>query len=363
MKAFSPSDIAFVQKHLVAWFKKSQRDLPWRKTYNPYHVWISEIMLQQTQVKTVLPYFERWMCELPDISSVAQASEDKVLKLWEGLGYYSRARNIQKAAQVIVEKFNGQFPSRYEDILGLPGVGKYTAGAIASIAFNQNRPLVDGNVIRVIARLLNFHGNVRLPKNVESFWKRAGELLPAGEAREFNQGLMELGAMVCKPQNPFCAECPVQKICLSRKAGAVNRLPNRGEATPSESIQVAVAVIAKGNRVFIQKRPAGGLMPGLWEFPGGKIEKGEKVREALCREVKEEVGIKIKNVRPITVIQHAYTRFKVDLHCFSADFQSGRVSLKAASDGRWVSVKKLADYPFPAANARLIHRLKSPRPH
>lgn len=357
MKKFSGKDIAFIRENLVGWFQKNQRDLPWRKTYDPYQVWISEIMLQQTQVVTALPYFDRWMKKLPDVRAVASATEESLLKLWEGLGYYSRVRNIQKAARLIMSEHGGSFPSDYDAILRLPGVGNYTAGAISSIAFNQNRPLVDGNVIRVIARLLDFRGNTRLPESIASFWKRASEILPAGRARDFNQGLMELGAMVCKPQNPDCGRCPVQKICSSFRAGTMNDLPHRGEAVRTESIRVAIAVIRKGGKIFIQKRPASGLMPGLWEFPGGKINQKETPERALSREVGEETGLSITNVRPVMRLRHAYTRFRVDLYCFEADYGAGRVKLRAASRGKWVPPETLKNYPFPAANVRLIARI------
>lgn len=358
MKKFSVKDIRFIQKNLLKWFAVHQRDLPWRRTYDPYQVWISEIMLQQTQVKTMLPYFARWMKRLPTIRSVAEASEDTVLKLWEGLGYYSRARNLQKAARVIMEKHGGRFPSRYENILDLPGVGRYTAGAIASIAFNQPHPVLDGNVIRVLSRLLNFAENTRLPKNIALLWRRAGEVLPVRQARFFNQALMELGALVCTPKNTQCTTCPVQKICSAYKAGTVEQIPYRGNSSKSESLRVAVAVIRKGNKVFIQKRPSHGLMAGLWEFPGGKVNKGEKIQEGLRREIQEELGIALKNIRPIAKIKHAYTRFQVDLHCFFAEPEPGKITLTAATQGKWVAFQKLQDYPFPAANVRLIRMIQ-----
>ncbi|PIZ73667.1 A/G-specific adenine glycosylase [Candidatus Peregrinibacteria bacterium CG_4_10_14_0_2_um_filter_43_11] len=357
MKRFKSSDIIAIRRNLLNWFEISQRDLPWRRTYNPYHVWISEIMLQQTQVKTMVPYFERWMTTLPTITSVAEADEQVLLKLWEGLGYYSRVRNIQKAARMIVNEFNGQFPSNHSDILHLPGVGKYTAGAIASIAFNQVYPVVDVNVIRVIARLLNFDGNTKESKNIERMWKRAGELLPS-DSRNFNQAMMELGALICKPKNPSCSFCPVQKFCSSFKAGTMNDLPHRGEKKKITSLQIAVAVIRKDNKVFIQKRPSRGLMGGLWEFPGGKIEKGESAKKALSREIQEELSVTIKNIHPIIKIKHAYTCFKVDLHCFSADYDAGSIKLNSATQGKWVEFEKLSEYPFPAANVRLIQQLQ-----
>lgn len=354
MKIIPESDIRFIQQGLLKWFKTNQRPLPWREKYSPYEVWISEIMLQQTQVKTVLPYFDRWMKALPTIQSVAEAKEDCVLKLWEGLGYYSRVRNIQKAARIIIEKFGGEFPSDYDDILALPGVGKYTAAAIASIAFNQNLPVVDGNVIRVLSRLLLYKKNTRLPEADKQMWEWMKSILPDGKARAFNQAMMEFGALQCTPAGPACESCPFNSRCQAYIKGMVGQLPDRGAKKESKNIKVALAVIKRGDRIFIQKRPPVGLMAGLWEFPGGKIEKGESAVDAIHREIREEVGISIKNVKVIKRIKHAYTSFKVDLHCFEAEHEGGKVSLNFASDGKWVKLSELKEYPFPAADVQLI---------
>jgi len=357
MPKLKSSEIKEVQDKLLVWFEKNQRPLPWREKYEPYQVWISEIMLQQTQVKTVLPYFDRWMKALPTIQSVAEAKEDQVLKLWEGLGYYSRARNIQKAAKQIMEQHGGEFPHVYDDILALPGVGKYTAGAISSIAFNQDRSIVDGNVVRVLSRLFLYTKNTRTPEAEKKMWQWAKEVLPIGKARYFNQAMMEFGALTCTPSGPDCSVCPLNSVCQAHKKGMVDKIPDRGPAKVSKNIKVAIAVIKKDGKVFIQKRPAKGLMGGLWEFPGGKVEKGESAGSALHRELVEETGLKVKNVRIIKRIKHAYTSFKVDLHCFEADYDSGKVRLEAATAGKWVKVSDLKEYPFPAANVELIASL------
>jgi len=352
-------DIKQIQTSLLDWFKHNQRPLPWREYYEPYHVWVSEIMLQQTQVKTALPYFDRWIKTLPTIKAVAEAPEDQILKLWEGLGYYSRARNLQKAAKHIVKNHGGEFPSDHEAILALPGVGRYTAGAICSIAFNQEQPLVDGNVIRVLSRLFFYTKNTRLPAAEKQMWAWAKEILPQGQARYFNQAMMELGALVCSPKSPDCEVCPLNKVCKAREKARVDDIPDRGPKKELKRMKVAVGVIKKAGKVFIQKRPAKGLMAGLWEFPGGKVEKGETNQQALKREVAEEVGIQIKNIKLLKNIKHAYTSFKIDLHCYTADYASGKVVLGTADEGKWVSVEALSDYPFPAANVQLIKLLNS----
>lgn len=346
-----------MQKALLDWFRREQRDLPWRRNYEPYQVWISEIMLQQTQVATVLPYFERWMAALPTVQAVAEAEEELLLKLWEGLGYYSRARNIQKAARLMMEKHGGRLPTNVKDLLALPGVGPYTAGAIASIAFEQDEALVDGNVIRVLARWSGYEGNTR--KNVSYFWDLARSLLPLGSARDFNQGLMELGALICTPKNPNCEGCPLASGCVAAQKGLQDRLPNRGPSKEKVRIKVVIGVMHKDGSVFIQKRGDSGLMAGLWEFPGGKVEDGEALEAALIREFREELRVNIGNLRYLMNIKHAYTKYLVDLHCFAVDFAGGELTLNSAVEGKWVKMAELSHFPFPAANVKLIKQLVS----
>lgn len=350
-------NVSKVQSLLLAWFERNQRDLPWRKKYDPYQVWISEIMLQQTQVTTVLPYFERWMKAVPSIEKVAKAKEEELLKLWEGLGYYRRVKSIQKAAGILVKENSGKMFEDYEKILELPGIGKYSAAAICSIAFNQDYSVVDGNVIRVLSRLTDFRENIH--KNRAHFWKLSESLLISGKARFINQALMEFGALQCVPKNPDCKNCPLRSQCEAYKSGTQNNLPNKGPSKSKVPIQVAIAVIRKNGKIFIQKRRDGGLMTGLWEFPGGRVEKNEKILEALHREVAEEVGIGICNVRPIMRIKHSYTKYLVDLHCFLADYEKGHIELRAASRSKWVQPKKLPTYAFPSANVKLIAKLLS----
>lgn len=351
---FTPEERTEIVERLLQWFGANQRPLPWRKNYDPYEVWISEIMLQQTQVATMLPYFKRWMKAFPNIKAVAKAKDDALLKLWEGLGYYSRVKNIQKTAKILVAENKGGFFTKYKEIVKLPGVGAYTAGAICSIAFEQDKPVVDGNVIRVLARLADFRENAQYFKQM--FWDEAEELLPKGRAREFNQALMEFGALVCT-KLPKCEICPLKDLCKAYKAGTQDILPNKGPSKSKVPIQVAIAVIKKSGKVFIQKRAQSGLMAGLWEFPGGKVEEGETPESALLREIQEEMGVKVKNLRPFLNIQHAYTKYLVDLHCYTADFDSGTVVLTAASEFKWVLPAKLSEFAFPAANVRLIQAL------
>ncbi|HBZ57443.1 MAG TPA: A/G-specific adenine glycosylase [Syntrophobacteraceae bacterium] len=344
---------------LLRWFASNQRSLPWRNRYTPYATWIAEMMLQQTRTATVIPYYERWMRRFPDVRWLARASEQEVLKLWEGMGYYSRARNIHKTARVLMEQFGGVFPDNYEDIIQLPGIGPYTASAILSIAFNQDYPVVDGNVERVFARLYDLQQPVKAKKSRDFIRSTALSLLPSGRAREFNQALMELGATLCLPRNPLCVECPIEDCCKSKRLGVAHLRPVMAARKPLVPIEVALGVLMEGDRVLIQKRPTEGLMAGLWEFPGGKLEDGETPVEALKREFQEELGLGIEPIRKLTVIRHQYTSYRVTLHCYLCCFQakSQRIGGDLVSTPRWVTVAELDRYPFPAANRRLIHLL------
>ncbi len=347
-----------IQNKLVEWFEANKRDLPWRKAYSPYEIWISEIMLQQTQIKTVLPYFERWMAKFPDIASVA-ASEEEVLKSWEGLGYYSRAKNMHKTAQILVQAHGGEIPRDFSSVLSLPGIGRYTAGAIMSFAFNEAHPIVEANIERVIARVFNLAAPVKTREAQDFIWKKAEELLPRDDARRFNQALMELGAIVCMPKNPLCPQCPINSCCKSFELGLVDQRPVLLKRKSTTPIEVAIGVLVRKGKIFIQKRPASGLMPNLWEFPGGKVNAGENPEEALVREFREELGAAVKNLEKITVIRHSYTSFRVTLHAYYCEPEDEKMEpiLRAAVDSRWVERDELNRYAFPAANRKLIDLL------
>lgn len=350
-----------IRNRLLAWYDKSQRPLPWRKDHAPYQIWISEIMLQQTRVQTALPYYQRWMARFPDVAAVAEASEDEILKHWEGLGYYSRARNIHATARALMERFDGTLPRSSRTLLSLPGIGSYTAGAIMSLAFNEDTPAVDGNVERVFARVFNIDTPVKEKPGADLIREIAREILPKGDARRFNQALMDLGALVCTPGTPECQRCPIRDSCLSLRRGVVEKRPVRGEKKRSTAIEVAVGVLLRGDRIFIQKRPASGLMPNLWEFPGGKIEAGETPEEALVRELREELGVQVRPLEKIALIRHSYTSFRVALHAYYCTLrdEAAEPKLRSAVESRWASRKELDDYAFPSANRRLIKLLQT----
>lgn len=347
-----------IQDALLRWFAVHRRPLPWRQDYTPYRTWIAEVMMQQTQMDRGVQYFERWMQRFPDIASVAEASEEDLLKAWEGLGYYRRARNIQAAARKIMQEHGGIFPSSHDAILALPGIGAYTAGAIASTAFNQDIPCVDGNVERVFSRLLDLNTPVREEPAKSHIREMAQALIPPGKARDFNQALMELGALVCR-KKPGCHVCPLCSWCLARERGVAEQRPVPGRRTSTVKVDMACGVLLHEGRVFIQRRQDNDIWGGLWEFPGGCIETGETPEEAVRREWMEEAGFDVEIVRPLTVIRHAYTSYRITLCCFLLCLPSGPDGypappvLTAATDWRWIRPEEIADYALPAPHRKL----------
>jgi A/G-specific adenine glycosylase len=362
MKIPDPRTTMSIREKLLGWFEKNQRNLPWRREYRPYEVYISEIMLQQTQVRTMLPYYERWMTRFPDIQSIAEAPEDTVLKHWEGLGYYSSARNIHRTARIVVRAFQGKIPGDYDELRGLPGIGSYTASAIMSLAFGQDYPVVDGNVKRVFARLFDIAQPLRERESLRFIEATADLLLPRGNAGAFNQALMELGALVCTPRSPLCPDCPVGRECRSHVLGLVSRRPVPSPRKAPTTLQVAVGILTCRGRIFIQKRPPGGLMPLLWEFPGGKVRERETPEEALVRELQEELEVGVAILGKIAVIRHSYTSFRVALHAFDCRLvdDAARPVLHSALEARWVTPGELSDFAFPAANQKLIRAIRAP---
>ena len=310
---------ARLQAALLMWFATHQRDLPWRaEPRDPYHVWLSEIMLQQTQVATVIPYFHHWLERFPTLKDLAEAPLDDALKLWEGLGYYARARNFHRAAQAVMRDYGGRIPDTVEELLKLPGVGRYTAGAIASIAFGRDAPVLDGNVKRVLSRLYGLT-DARSPKAIAKLWQLSESLLPSGHAGPFNEALMELGATLCAPRAPECARCPIRSACRAFAAGRPEAYPARTTRPPLPHRFAVAAVIEDGNgRVLMAQRAHHGLLGGLWEFPGGDLEPADSEDEAgrahqLAQLIHERAGISIR-VTPedfIGLVRHVFTHFRL----------------------------------------------------
>ncbi|NQT26855.1 A/G-specific adenine glycosylase [candidate division KSB1 bacterium] len=347
-----------IQFRLLKWFDENKREMPWRETRNPYKIWVSEIMLQQTQVKTVESYYNRFIQAFPTIQSLSMADSGQVMKAWEGLGYYSRARNLHKAAKIIVQCFNAQIPHTLEELLSLPGIGRYTAGAILSIAFDQPAPVLDGNVIRMLSRLFHITDNVDRSSTQKRLWQLTEDMLPKSRIRDFNEAMMELGALVCTPKNPRCEICPVQKHCEATRIGIQQDLPVRTPRNPIPHLDVTAGVIWKADRFLITLRPPKGLLGGLWEFPGGKLEDGESLEECIKREIREELEIKIEVVHPLISVKHAYTHFKITLHVFECRFLSGDIVPHDCDDFRWIRPNELDDFAFPGADRKVIDALK-----
>ena len=312
------NDFASMRKALLGWFDSNKRDLPWRKDKTPYRVWISEIMLQQTRVDSVIEYYNRWMEKFPSLESVAFADEKEILQAWEGLGYYSRARSIKKTADIIANDLCGIFPENPTELEKLPGIGKYTAGAICSIMFNRPVPALDGNIRRIFTRLFDISGEVRTPKTENELWKIAAEFLNTDAPGKHNEALMELGALVCLPTSPKCDICPALFGCLAVKNETVEERPVVKKKAPIPHYLVTAALICDQlERYLITHRPENGLLGGLWEFPGGKVEPGETLTECVKREIMEELSMRVEpDSESFGVYQHAYTHFRVTLYAF-----------------------------------------------
>lgn len=353
-----------LQKALLDWFAVNQRRLPWRVSYTPYEVWISEVMLQQTQMERGVSYFNRWMRRFPDIPSLAAASEEEVLRQWEGLGYYSRARHILTAARKIMTEHGGVFPAELEAIRGLPGVGPYTAGAVASIAFGEKLPCVDANVERVVARIFDVDSPVKQEPAAGIIHQWALRLVPEGRTREHNQAMMELGALVCR-KKPLCNVCPLARFCISLRLGITNQRPVPGKRAVITPVNAVTGVLRCGNRVFIQKRPPAGVWGNLWEFPGGRVEEGESPEQASVREFMEETGFAVRVTERHGVIRHGYTTYRLTLHCFGLAFDGAEASerppqpplLSAATEARWATPEELDALAMPAAHRKLADKL------
>ncbi len=316
-------------------------------------------MLQQTQIATVIPYYRQWMARLPTVRDLAAADLDEVLKLWEGLGYYSRARNLHAAAHTVVERFGGELPGTVAELRTLKGIGPYTAGAIASIAFGQRAPLLDGNVIRVFSRLLDLEKDVTATATRKELWQLAAQMVPQERPGAYNQALMELGQRICTPAAPDCHRCPVAAHCLSKQRGTQLERPMRPPRKNIPHYHVAAAVIWRDDgRFLIARRPLDGLLGGLWEFPGGKQDPGESLPDTLRREIREELALEIAVGAPLVSVKHAYTHFRITLHAFHARHVGGAPQHLGVADHAWVTLGDLDKYAFARTDRKIIASLR-----
>jgi A/G-specific adenine glycosylase len=345
---------------LLDWYAHNARQLPWRGSCDAYAIWVSEIMLQQTRVETVIPYFERWMAQFPSIQALADAGLQDVLMNWEGLGYYSRARNLHRAAQILVKEHNASLPHDVASLVHLPGIGRYTAGAIASIAFGLDEPVLDGNVRRVMARVHNISDPLRSVEGERKLWQIAGEHLPPGQSGAYNQALMDLGATICTPKLPDCLHCPLRGLCQAYSLGIQDKLPVVVPKARIPHFIVTAAVIRKAGLILITQRPLDGLLGGLWEFPGGKVIPGEGLGTCLQREICEELGVEIVVGRPMGVYHHAYTHFRVTLHAFVCELCNGiEPRPLQVNDLHWVEPSRLGEYPMGKLDRRIAIEILS----
>ncbi len=348
-----------VASALLGWFSESARPMPWRETTDPYRIWLSEIMLQQTQVATVAPYYRRFLEAFPDVERLALAPEDLLMKQWEGLGYYARARNLQKCAAIVVREHGGRFPADPECLEALPGIGRSTAGAIASIAFGKDAAILDGNVKRVVARLGAITGDPSRSAVKERMWEVSRQITVPGRGREIALAMMDLGALVCTPRRPDCRVCPLSGWCRAFLAGTPEAFPEKVERKSRPVREAVAAVIEDGDgRVLIRKRPAGGLLGGLWEFPGGFLEPGESQESALVRWGREAGLSSLTPSEMFATIRHAFTHFGLRLHGWRCRVD-GDIPESA---GIWVTRNDLSNHAFPRAHQILVKKIKEVRP-
>lgn len=343
---------------LLDWYNKHKRDLPWRDCGDPYKIWISEIMLQQTRVDQATPYYHRFIDRFPTIHDLAGAEQQEVLKIWEGLGYYSRARNMHHAAKKIVKEFNGNVPGSWDELTSLKGIGPYTASAILSIAFNKPYAVVDGNVIRTLARYFGIEKDIRRTKTRDQIQKLANGLIDPNQPGNFNQALMELGATICVPSNPGCKQCPVGAECIAWKTLKTDDIPYKSPAKKKPHYQIGVGIIKnEKDEVLIALRPDDAMLGGLWEFPGGKQKKDEEIKNTVVRELKEELGVEVEIIKPLMELDHTYSHFKITLHAYLCKLVNGHPQPQSSRKIKWAPIGELGDFPFPKANRQLTKKL------
>jgi len=337
---------------LLLWYKKINFSMPWRKNINPYKIWISEIMLQQTQVETVKKYYNSWMKKYPNVEQLAKANIDDILKSWEGLGYYRRAHNILETAKVIVNSNKSKLPNKYSDLIKLKGIGDYTASAILSIAFNEKYPAIDGNLKRVLSRLYC----IKKTKNSEDKMKRIViKYMDSNICGDINQGFMDLGREICHPTKPQCIKCPLKDYCKAYKTNQISFYPNKKNKIQIKPVyDVVVGIIFKDNQFIIAKRKKNTILGGLWELPGGKKKNKENNRDCLHREIKEELNITVKIHDQIGIIKHSYTHFSINLIGYFCSYLNGNPQPLSSDEIQWVKISSIKNFAFPKSTNKLF---------
>ncbi len=343
------------RRRLLKWYAVHERDLPWRRSQNPYRVWVSEVMLQQTQVATVQAYFRRFVKEFPTVKKLAAADEQDVLRLWEGLGYYRRARQLHAAAQKIVAEHGGRFPRDVQTLQTLPGIGRYTAGAIASIAFDQRAPILEANTIRLLSRLIAYPEDPTKSTGQRLLWQMAKEVLPRRNIARFNQALMELGSLVCTPKRPRCDACPVARLCAAREAGLEEAIPRSGRKTKFVNVTEAAVVVRKNGQILLRQCPEGQRWAGLWDFPRFEIESEGPllVCDELVAKTEQQTGVVVEPGPLLKTIRHGVTRYRIRLECYAARYLSGKISRNNGGKLRWTRPAELNAYPLSTTGRKL----------
>jgi A/G-specific adenine glycosylase len=360
IQLFKPAQRRRLARLLLAWFADNHRQLPWRGTRDLYCIWVSEIMLQQTQVAAVVPYYERFMAAFPTVKELAAAPEEQVLRLWEGLGYYRRARQLHAAARKIAAEQGGEFPQDYEQVRALPGIGRYTAGAILSLGLDQRLPILEANTVRLLSRLAAYRGDTGSTAGQKFLWTMAEQILPAKSVGQFNQALMELGSQVCTPRQPKCQECPLASLCPTRKLGLTESIPAPKKPKHYEEVVEAVVVIRRGSKVFVRRRGEEERWAGLWDFPRfASSEAAHPQRlKALATNTATLTGIAFEDAELLTTLRHGVTRFRITLHCYQAQFASSerKKGGRNKEEQAWVKVSALEELPL-SVTARKIARM------
>ena len=353
-----------LRRRLLAWYDRHARQLPWRRSRDPYAVWLSEIMLQQTQVGTVKGYFHRFIKKFSTIKALARADEHEVLRLWEGLGYYRRARQLHQAAKIIVAEHGGRFPRDPQLVRRLPGVGRYTAGAILSIAFDAREPILEANTLRLLSRLLAYAGQPRSTEGQRLLWAMAELLLPRRNCGRFNQAMMELGSEICTARTPRCDACPVALLCRANQQGRQREIPPPKAKRPPELVREAAVVVRRGSRVLLVRWPEGRRWAGLWDFPRFPIdaEHAAALRDELVKNVLALTGVTIVPGRLLTTLTHGVTRFHITLECYAAQYVSHNKKNKTQLETRWLRLKELDDYPLSSTGRKLAKRIQKNSP-
>ena len=344
-------------KSLLRWYDCQNIKFPWRNISNPYYTWVSEIMLQQTQVKTVIPYFKKWIKNFPSIESVARANDDEIFKNWEGLGYYKRALNLREACIEIINN-EGILYSSSNKLIELKGIGEYTAAAIASIAFNEVIPAIDGNVKRIMSRLLCI--NQTKAKSIIQIKKNLNQNISKSRPGDFNQAMMDLGRTICTPKSPNCIKCPIKSICKAYIKNKVEYYPIKNRKTKKiPHYNIGVGIIWNKNKLLITKRKKNQLLGGLWEFPGGKVKNNETIEACIKREIKEELNIRVSVKSYVTKVKHQYSHFKITLYVYNCTFESGQLKCLEVDDWKWIKTTEFDKYPFPKANHHIFPKLQN----